>query len=55
LKRLRDLFIIEKFQNFYRVNENEKLEHIFEEKIKKYYVNDIMDRVHEYFKVIGPK
>ena len=38
LKRLRDLFIIEKIKNEYRFIENEKLSTIFEEKIEKFYM-----------------
>ena len=34
-KRLKDLFLIESLQNNYRINENESLEAIFEEKIKR--------------------
>ena len=49
LKRLKDLFLIESLQNKYRITENESLHNIFEEKIKKYYLNSILERVHEYF------
>ena len=47
--RLRDLFIIEKVKNSYRINENAKLIDIFSEKIEKYYLNSIVERVKEYF------
>lgn len=50
LKRLRDIFIIEKVKNEYRVNENEKLINIFEEKIEKFYLKSITERVKEYFR-----
>jgi predicted transcriptional regulator len=50
LKRLRDLFLIEKIKNSYRVNEDESLENIFQEKIKKFYINSVISRVEEYFK-----
>lgn len=49
LKRLRDLFLIEKIANNYRVNENASLSEIFEEKIEKYYLQSILNRVREYF------
>jgi len=49
LKRLKDLFLIESLQNSYRITENESLEVIFEEKIKQYYLNSILERVKEYF------
>lgn len=49
LKRLRDLFLIEKSGNVYRINENESLSHLFEEKIEKFYLKSIVSRVKEYF------
>ena len=49
LKRLRDLFLIEKVANNYRINENASLPEIFEEKIEKYYLQSILSRVKEYF------
>ena len=49
LKRLRDLFIIEKVANSYRVAENARLNDIFEEKIEQFYLKTIVDRVKEYF------
>lgn len=52
LKRLRDLFLVEKIKNDYRIAENEKLSRIFEEKIEKYYLNSIVDRVKEYFEAV---
>ena len=36
LKRLRDLFMIEKVANSYRITENAKLNEIFEEKIEQF-------------------
>ena len=52
LKRLKDLFLIESISNNYRINENEKLINIFEEKIEKFYIKSITDRIKEYFRVI---
>ncbi len=52
LKRLKDLFLIESISNEYRINENEKLINIFEEKIEKFYIKSIIDRIKEYFKEI---
>ena len=49
LKRLRDLFIAEKIKNQYRITEFEDLTFIFKEKIEKYYLPSIMQRVEEYF------
>src|SRR3989344_3512939 len=45
LKRLKDLFLIEKIKEGYRINENDKLINIFEEKIEKYYLQNIISRV----------
>ena len=52
LKRLRDLFLIEKVANEYRITENEKLVRIFEERIEKYYLTSIVARVKEYLHVL---
>ena len=52
LRRLKEMFLIESVQNKYRVSENESLDKIFEEKIEKYYLNSIVERVREYFNVL---
>lgn len=52
LKRLRDLFIIEKVANNYRINEKAKLEEIFEEKIEKFLLSSITNRIKEYVRKI---
>ena len=49
IKRLRDLFLVEKVKNQYRISEFEDLAVIFEEKIEKFYMKSIVDRVKEYF------
>ena len=49
LLRLRDMFLVEKIANNYRINENASLKDIFTEKIEKYYLTSIKDRVKEYF------
>ena len=48
LLRLRELFIVEKIKNSYIINENSKLTDIFNQKIEKYYLNSIVERVKEY-------
>ena len=53
LKRLKDLFLIESLSNQYRINENEKLIAIFEDKIEKFYIKSITDRIKEYFKAVN--
>ncbi|MBS3126360.1 hypothetical protein J4453_02880 [Candidatus Woesearchaeota archaeon] len=52
LKRLRDLFLVEKTANSYRINENAQLSEIFEEKILRYYLDSIVSRVKEYFEKV---
>ena len=52
IKRLRDLFLVEKVKNSYRINEFEELSVIFEEKIEKFYLKSIVDRVNEYFQSV---
>ena len=52
LKRLKDLFLVERNGNTYRFTENEPLPVIFTEKIEKYYLKTIVDRVREYFEAI---
>ncbi len=52
LKRLRDLYLIEKRLNAYRITEFGSLEEIFDEKIEKFIVQSIISRVKEYLKRI---
>ncbi|MCH8067477.1 MAG: hypothetical protein IIC69_02740 [Nanoarchaeota archaeon] len=52
IKRLRDLFLVEKIKNSYRITEFEELSIIFEEKIEKFYLKSIVDRVKEYFESV---
>jgi hypothetical protein len=49
IKRLKDIFIIENVNNEYRITENETLENMFREKIEKYYIQSILERVRDYF------
>jgi DNA-binding transcriptional ArsR family regulator len=53
LKRLRELFLIEKIANNYRITEFMPLNEIFEEKIEKYYLKSVKDRVKDYFELGG--
>lgn len=48
LKRLRDMYFVEKVKNSYRINENEKVSILFTEKIEKFYLPAIVSRVKEY-------
>lgn len=52
LKRLRTLFLVEKVKNNYRIHEKEELINIFNEKIEKFYLKNITDRVREYFSAV---
>ena len=52
LKRLKDLFLIESIKNEYRINENESLINIFEEKIEKFYIKSIVERIKEYLRAV---
>jgi predicted transcriptional regulator len=47
LKRMRDLFLVEKNSNLYRINEFSKLGEIFSTKIEKFYIQDIIQRIKE--------
>lgn len=49
LKRLRDIFLVEKIQNDYRITEFEELNVLFEKRIKEVYLKSILERVSEYF------
>ena len=52
LKRLRTLFLVEKVKNNYRIHEKDEMINIFNEKIEKFYLKNITDRVREYFSAI---
>ncbi len=49
LKRLKDLFLIEKTRNSYRVTEFLPLNEIYESKIQKFLLQSIEQRAREYF------
>ena len=52
LKRLKDILLVEKRLNAYRITEHSNLEEIFEEKIEKFLLPAINTRVKEYLKKI---
>ena len=52
LKRLKDLLLIEKRLNAYRITEHNNLQDIFEEKIEKILLASISSRVKDYLKKI---
>jgi len=55
IKRLKDLFLVESMNNKYRISENDSLINIFEEKIEKFYIKSIIDRVKEYLRALNTK
>lgn len=55
VKRLKDLFLIEKSGNVYRVTEGAPLIEVFEEKIERFLLRSILDRVKEYLQVLEKK
>ncbi|MBI2129044.1 hypothetical protein HYU07_02290 [Candidatus Woesearchaeota archaeon] len=52
LKRLRDLFLIEKTGNMYRITEHSMIFDVFNEKIESFLLSSILTRVKEYVKKI---
>ena len=52
LKRLKDLLLVEKRLNAYRIKEHSNLNEIFEEKIEKFLLPSINSRIKEYLKKI---
>lgn len=52
LKRLKDLFLIEKIAEGYRITEQEELNRIFQERIENFYLKSIVERVREYFEAL---
>jgi hypothetical protein len=48
LKRLKDIFLIEKTNSGYRITEFESLTKIFDEKIEKFMIPSIISRIKEY-------
>lgn len=50
--RLRDIFLVEKVGNSYRITERASLSEIFKEKLESYYLESILSRVREYISEI---
>ena len=50
LKRLRDVFLVEKVKNNYRITEHAELSEIFEEKLEQFLIPSIITRIKEYLK-----
>ncbi len=49
IKRLRDLFLVEKVKNSYRISEFSNLSDTYEDKIKQFLLPPILKRVKDYF------
>jgi hypothetical protein len=52
LLRLRELFLLEKVGNMYRLNENQPLGTLFAEKVESYHLQSILKRVKEYIREV---
>ena len=52
LKRLRDLFLVEKIKNDYRITEFDEIHNLFEQKVEEYLIKNIVSRVKEYFQAV---
>ncbi len=52
IKRLRDLFLVEKVKNKYRITEFSNMSDTFEEKLEQFLLPSIILRVKEYFKTV---
>lgn len=55
LKRLRDMFLVEKIRNRYRICEHENVSKIFEEKIEQYLLASVLGRVKDYVNMVDKK
>ncbi len=55
LKKLRDILLVEKFKNSYRISEFSTLERIFSEKVEKFYLATILERIKEYLNELENK
>jgi len=52
LKRLRDMHFVERTTTGYRINENENVSVLFTERIEKFYLPTIVERVKDYLKAL---
>ena len=52
LKRLRDLMLIDKQQNLYKMSEFETLDRIFEQKIENFLIPQAIERIKEYLNAL---
>lgn len=52
LRRLREMYFVEKVKNSYRINENENLSILFAQKIEQFYLPGILARIKEYLNAL---
>ena len=52
IRRLREVLLVEKIKNDYRITEHLPLTDIFNEKIEKFFIPSILERIKEYMKTI---
>lgn len=52
IKRLRDIFLVEKVVNNYRITENLSLTEIMEDKLEKFLIPSVIGRIKEYFSAV---
>tara|TARA_Y100000310_G_scaffold344677_2_gene458728 strand:- start:867 stop:1322 length:456 start_codon:yes stop_codon:yes gene_type:complete len=52
IKRLKDIHIVENIKNEYRITEFENLSIVFEDRVEKFYLPQILGRVKDYCKAI---
>ena len=55
LLRLRQLFLVEKIKNRYRISEDSTLEDIFTEKIERFLLPSIIERLKEYLRQVDDR
>ncbi len=55
LKRLREVYFVEKVKNKYRITEQGTILHAFEDKLTRYTLPSTLDRVKEYVKEVDEK
>lgn len=55
LKRLRDIYLVEKVGDLYRIAEGASLSELFEEKLEQFYLKTIIERVKEYLKAVDSR
>lgn len=52
IKRLRDVFFVEKVRNNYRITEFESMENLFDKRVEQYLLQSVLERVRDYTKKI---